>query len=90
MLAVMADVRPFRALRYGSSLDLSPIVCPPFDTISAEQQRALYARSPHNAVRTELSEQSGAGPCENASGTVSRGVAARGLRAACAPPGAPG
>ncbi len=70
MLAFMADVRPFRALRYGPSLDLSSIVCPPFDTISAEQQRALYERSPHNAVRIELAEESGAGRYENAGATV--------------------
>ncbi len=44
MLAGMADVRPFRALRYDSSLDLSSIVCPPFDTISAELQREHYER----------------------------------------------
>ena len=75
MLAVMADVRPFRALRYDSSLDLSPIVCPPFDTISAEQQRELYERSPHNAVRIELAEESGAGRYENSSATVRQWMA---------------
>ncbi len=70
MLPGMADVRPFRALRYDSSLDLSSIVCPPFDTISAELQRELYERSPHNAVRIELAEESGAGRYENSGATV--------------------
>jgi uncharacterized protein (DUF1015 family) len=75
MLAEMADVRPFRALRYDSSLDLSSIVCPPFDTISAEQQRELYERSPHNAVRIELAEESGAGRYENSGTTVRKWMA---------------
>jgi uncharacterized protein (DUF1015 family) len=75
MLAVMADVRPFRALRYDSSLDLSAIVCPPFDTISAEQQRELYERSPYNAVRIELAEESGAGRYESSGATVRQWIA---------------
>ncbi len=75
MLAGMADVRPFRALRYDSSLDLSSIVCPPFDTISAEQQRELYERSPYNAVRIELAEEAGAGRYENSAATVRQWMA---------------
>jgi uncharacterized protein (DUF1015 family) len=35
--------------------DLTDLVCPPYDVISAEQQAALLARDPHNAVRLELS-----------------------------------
>src|SRR5438128_11899506 len=50
----MADVRPFRALRYASGLDLSAAICPPFDIISPDHQRALHQRSPYNAVRVEL------------------------------------
>jgi len=75
MLPGMADVRPFRALRYDSSLDLSSIVCPPFDTISADQQRELYERSPYNAVRIELAEESGAGRYENSGATVRKWMA---------------
>ena len=71
----MADVRPFRALRYDSSLDLSSIVCPPFDTISPEQQRELYERSPYNAVRIELAEESGAGRYQNSAATVRQWMA---------------
>ncbi len=52
----MADVCPFRALRFSPETNLATTVCPPFDTISPEQQRDLYARSPHNAVRIELAE----------------------------------
>jgi uncharacterized protein (DUF1015 family) len=50
----MADVRPFRALRYAPGLDLSKAICPPFDIISPEQQRSLHERSPYNAVHLEL------------------------------------
>ena len=55
----MADVRPFRALRYNPDIvgDLSRIVCPPFDTISPELQSSLYQRSPHNVVRLERGER---------------------------------
>jgi uncharacterized protein (DUF1015 family) len=52
----VADVRPFSALRFSPESNLADNVCPPFDTISPEQQRALYERSPHNAVRIELAE----------------------------------
>ena len=62
----MADVRPFRALRYAPSIDLAAAICPPFDVISPEQQRALHERSPHNAVRLELAEETGAGRYGNA------------------------
>jgi uncharacterized protein (DUF1015 family) len=50
----MADVRPFRALRYAPNLDLAAAVCPPFDIISPDQQRALHERAPYNAVHIEL------------------------------------
>jgi len=35
--------------------DLTDLVCPPYDVISPELQRALLARDPRNAVRLELS-----------------------------------
>ncbi|TMB68947.1 MAG: DUF1015 domain-containing protein [Chloroflexi bacterium] len=50
----MAGVRSFHALRYAPGLDLSKAICPPFDIISPDQQRALYERSPYNAVHIEL------------------------------------
>ncbi len=53
----MADVRPFRGIRYSSSqvgLDLSAVVCPPFDVITPAEQQALYDRDPRNIVRLEL------------------------------------
>ena len=55
----MADVRPFRGLRYNQAIvgELSDIVCPPFDTIPAELQASLQHRSPFNVVRLELGDQ---------------------------------
>ena len=53
----MATLRPFRALRYNPAVvgDLSTVVAPPYDVISAAQRDALYERSTHNAVRLILS-----------------------------------
>ncbi|MBI2912669.1 MAG: DUF1015 domain-containing protein [Chloroflexi bacterium] len=55
----MADVEPFPALRYAPNVDLAAAICPPFDVISPQQQRALYQRSPANAVRLELAQGDG-------------------------------
>lgn len=54
----MADIRPFPGLRYDPARagPLADLLCPPFDVISAEEQSALYARSPYNVIRLELGE----------------------------------
>ncbi len=54
----MVDVRPFRGVRFDSSMvgDLSKVLCPPYDIISPSQARSLGERSPHNVVRLELPE----------------------------------
>ncbi|HET8527798.1 MAG TPA: DUF1015 domain-containing protein [Gaiellaceae bacterium] len=49
----MADVRPFRALRYAAA-DLEPLVAPPYDVVSDEQRAELLARDPHNVVHLTL------------------------------------
>ena len=49
----MADIRPFRALRYAVP-DLEQVVAPPYDVISDEQRAELQARSPHNVVHLTL------------------------------------
>ncbi len=66
----MADVRPFRALRYRPGTDLSVALSPPFDVISPEEQQALYARSPVNAVRIELADASQGDRYQQAATTV--------------------
>ena len=51
----MADVQPFRALRYGEAAGpLDTLVAPPYDVISPEQREELAARSPYNVVRLTL------------------------------------
>ncbi|MFC1935535.1 DUF1015 family protein, partial [Chloroflexota bacterium] len=52
----MADVRPFRGLRYSSSVVpcLTDVLCPPYDVITQAGQQALQRRSPYNAVHLEL------------------------------------
>jgi uncharacterized protein (DUF1015 family) len=52
----MADVRAFRGYRYdlGKVGSLSDVVCPPYDVIDGGLQKELYAKSPFNAVRVEL------------------------------------
>jgi len=52
----MADVRPFRAVRYdeGVAGPLAGLVAPPYDVISPEQREGFLARSPHNVVHLTL------------------------------------
>jgi uncharacterized protein (DUF1015 family) len=52
----MADVKPFRALRYDERVagPLESLVAPPYDVISAEQREAYLTRSPYNVVRLTL------------------------------------
>lgn len=55
----MADVLPFKGLRYNTRTagEPSQVICPPFDTISQEAQGSLYRRSPYNVVRLEAGER---------------------------------
>jgi uncharacterized protein (DUF1015 family) len=54
----MTDVRPFRGLRFDTArCDLSRVIVPPYDVVSAEERSAFYARDPHNAIRLELTER---------------------------------
>ena len=52
---VTTEVRPFRGVRYDTKLsgDLASVLCPPYDIISEQQQRELYARNPYNMIRLE-------------------------------------
>lgn len=54
----MPFVRPFRAIRYNPVRfsDLSPLLTPPYDVISNEEQAACYARHPHNMIRLDLGQ----------------------------------
>ena len=58
----MARLNPFRGLRYDPAVvgDVALVVAPPYDVISPAHQAALYARSPHNIVRIDLSREADA------------------------------
>ena len=51
----MAEIRPFRGVHYDQLLvgDLSTVICPPYDIITAQLQQELYQRSRYNFVRLE-------------------------------------
>ena len=51
----MAEVKPFRAVRYAERAGpLEGLVAPPYDVISPEQREELRARSPYNVVHLTL------------------------------------
>ena len=50
----MAEVTPFRGIRYAASIALDDVVAPPYDVIPAAQAAELRERSPHNAVHLDL------------------------------------
>ena len=55
----MADIRPFKAIYFNTSLtDLSKVVAPPYDVIDKSLQEELYKRSPNNIVRLDLNRES--------------------------------
>src|SRR5258708_3620504 len=54
----MAQIAPFRALRYHpSKVSLSQVVTQPYDKITPEMQEGYYAASPHNLVRIILGKR---------------------------------
>ena len=52
----MAEVRPFRALRYDETKagPLEQLVAPPYDVLSEKQRREYFERSPYNVVHLTL------------------------------------
>jgi uncharacterized protein (DUF1015 family) len=51
----MADVRPFRAMRYDERAGaLEDLVAPPYDVLDDAQRAAHLGRSPHNVVHLTL------------------------------------
>ncbi len=51
----MAEIRPFRAIRYSKELIDSgeQVVAPPYDVLSSEEQLFLYQQSRYNVIRLE-------------------------------------
>jgi uncharacterized protein (DUF1015 family) len=56
--AAMAEIKPFRALRYdtGSAGPLEALVAPPYDVIGPGEREEYRARSPYNVVHLTLPE----------------------------------
>jgi len=53
----MADVQPFRAVRYtGAAGPLADLVAPPYDAVTEEERRRLFTRSPYNVLHVTLPE----------------------------------
>ncbi len=67
----MADVRPFRGLRYDAAkAAIGSVVTQPYDRITPELQAAYYEASPYNVVRLILGREE---PADEASGDSGRG-----------------
>jgi uncharacterized protein (DUF1015 family) len=54
----MADLQPFRALRYNPTVagDPANLVAPPYDVVAGQARLDLYARSPYNIARIDYGE----------------------------------
>jgi len=63
----MADVYPFRGLRYNlAKVSVESVVTQPYDKISKEMQDRYYALDPHNIVRIVLGKkEAGDSPTES-------------------------
>ncbi|MFA5316535.1 MAG: DUF1015 domain-containing protein, partial [Dehalococcoidales bacterium] len=53
----MAEIRPFRGVRYDPALtEPGTVICPPYDVISPRQKTELLERSRYNFVRLEAAQ----------------------------------
>jgi uncharacterized protein (DUF1015 family) len=79
----MADVQPFRAVRYtGAAGSLADLVAPPYDAVDGAERAELYTRSAYNVVHVTLPESAEKG------GRLYREWLAHGILARDADPGA--
>lgn len=55
----MSNIKPFKAVHYnlGKVEDISKVVCPPYDVISAEEQEILHNLSPYNFTHIDLGKE---------------------------------
>ena len=75
----MAEIKPFRALRFAPGAgEIAALTCPPYDIIGEEERLALLEKNPHNVVRLELPK--GEDPYAEAGGTLREWLAAGVLR----------
>lgn len=77
----MAEIRPFRGLRFDCAKagSIEELVCPPYDIISEEQRQAYLEKNENNIIRLELPK--GSDPYAQAGETLrhflEKGVLAR-------------
>ena len=66
----MAEIKPFRALRFTKKAgDPASLLCPPYDIVSEPERRALLEKNPYNIIRLELPRE-GADPYQTAARTM--------------------
>ncbi len=67
----MAEIAPLTPLRYDlARAPLASVICPPYDVISEDERKQLFARHPQNVVRLELPEGEGESKYANAAALV--------------------
>ena len=51
----MAEISPFSGIRYNQEVvgDMASVICPPYDVITTEEQKAYYEKSDYNIIRLE-------------------------------------
>ena len=57
----MAEIKPFNGILFNAAKtggDISKVIAPPYDVISAADQDRLYAKDDHNYVRVILGKTS--------------------------------
>ncbi len=68
----MAEIRPFRALRFTEKAgNIAELTCPPYDIISESQRLSYLRRNPYNIIRLEL-PRDGEDPYAQAGETLRR------------------
>jgi uncharacterized protein (DUF1015 family) len=55
----MAEIKPFQGIRYNTAKtdELSDLICPPYDIISADAQDKYYQKSQYNMIRIEFGKE---------------------------------
>jgi uncharacterized protein (DUF1015 family) len=54
----VAEIRPFRALRYDPArVELDRVLAPVYDVVTPEDRVRFYEKDPHNAIRLELTRE---------------------------------
>lgn len=65
-MSKIPTILPFKAVRYNPDkiAQLADVIAPPYDVISPEQQKELYAKSAHNIAWLDVTQEDGREPSE--------------------------